>query len=71
MDWKGNERRLERESEVKGWLLGKGKGNCKGKKEVVFSPGWHGRGGLADGRGPPRGGRNEAEEDDGAARGSI
>jgi hypothetical protein len=36
MDWKGNERRLERESEVKGWLLGKGKGNCKGKRRWSF-----------------------------------
>jgi len=49
LGWKGREGkgRLERESAVKGWL-GKGKG--KGE-EVPFSPGWHGRGGLADGRG--------------------
>jgi len=45
--WVEGKGRLERESAVKGWL-GKGKG--KGK-EVAFSPGWHGRGGLADGRG--------------------
>jgi len=42
---------LERESAVKGWR-GKGKENAK-EKEAAFSPGWHGRGGLADGRGPP------------------
>ena len=44
-------RRLERESAVKGWR-GKGKENAK-EKEAAFSLGWHGRGGLADGRGPP------------------
>ena len=52
------ERWAGREAKVGAGIYGQrlaGKGKCEGAKEkkAAFSPGWHGRGGLADGGGLP------------------